>query len=202
MTASGTRARDPRESPATDGRPSGPREALLARAVAWFSEHGIGDTSLRTLAEGIGTSHRMLNYHFGSREGLLTAVVGEVWRRHRHAFEALHDPVDPGATAWAFWTRLADQVDLAALYFEVSAAAMQGHAWAAGPVADQLTEWSTLLSDFFARLGNPPDESQLLARTSLAITRGALELLALDRDRDAADAVMRGFLESLERGPS
>lgn len=201
MNASGTQARDPRES-LTGGRAPSPREDLLERAVAWFSEHGIGDTSLRTLASGIGSSHRMLLYHFGSREELLTAVVGEVWRRHRLAFVGLHETPDPVAAAWAFWNRLADQVDLAALYFELSAAAMQGHAWAADPVRDQLAEWTQLLTDFFARLGNPSGEAELLARTSLATTRGTLELLALDGDREAADAVMRGFLQTLARGPS
>ena len=52
-----------------------PREELLGKAIGWFAEHGVGETSLRTLAEGIGTSHRMLIYHFGSREGLLAACL-------------------------------------------------------------------------------------------------------------------------------
>ncbi|MBK6300027.1 MAG: TetR family transcriptional regulator [Actinomycetales bacterium] len=40
------------------------REELLGQVVAWFAAHGIGDTSLRTLARELGTSHRMLIYHF------------------------------------------------------------------------------------------------------------------------------------------
>lgn len=44
-----------------------PRDELLDRAVGWFAEHGIGDTSMRTLAAELGTSGRMLHYHFGSR---------------------------------------------------------------------------------------------------------------------------------------
>ena len=54
------------------------RDDLLRRAVEHFAVHGIGDTSLRSLAAGIDTSHRMLLYHFGSREGLLSAVVDAV----------------------------------------------------------------------------------------------------------------------------
>lgn len=182
---------------------TGPRDVLLRRAVDWYAQHGVGDTSLRTLAASIGSSHRMLHYHFGSREGLLTAVVGEVWRRHRGAFDALLDAsTDPAAAAWGFWTRLADQVALSALHVELSAAAMQGHAWAAGPARRQLAEWTQVLAEFFERLGNPPEQAQLLAQTSIAMTRGTLELLALTGDRDAADAVMSGFLTALERGPS
>ena len=59
------------------------RDALLARCVTWFADHGVGDTSLRTLADGVGTSHRMLIYHFGSREGLLAAVVEAVEQGER-----------------------------------------------------------------------------------------------------------------------
>lgn len=180
-----------------------PREALLARAVDWFAEHGVGDTSLRGLATGLGSSHRMLLYHFGSREGLLAEVVTEVWRRHAMAFDDLTTGADdPAGAAWRFWTRLADRVEIAALYSELSAAAMQGHPWAAGPVRRQREEWTRLLATIFERLGNPPDESVLLARTSMVMTRGTLEMLALDGDRAAADAVMAGFLDSLRRGPS
>lgn len=187
-----------------------PRAALLGRAVDWFAQHGVGDTSLRGLATGLGSSHRMLLYHFGSREGLLAEVVAEVWRRHRLAFDDLLDgpdgapdgDTDPAQAAWRFWTRLADGVEVAALYAELSAAAMQGHAWAAEPVRRQREEWTRLLATFFERLGNPPEESALLARTSMVMTRGTLEMLALDGDREAADAVMAGFLGALQRGPS
>jgi len=39
---------------------------------------GITDQSLREMAAAIGTSHRMLLYHFKSREGLLIAVCNAV----------------------------------------------------------------------------------------------------------------------------
>ena len=54
------------------------RERLLAAAVEQAMRGGIADMSLRELAAAIGTSHRMLLYHFGSREGLLTAVARAV----------------------------------------------------------------------------------------------------------------------------
>jgi len=50
---------------------SQPRDRLLAAAVDQAIRGGIADLSLRELAAAIGTSHRMLLYHFGSREGLL-----------------------------------------------------------------------------------------------------------------------------------
>ncbi|HTA04061.1 MAG TPA: helix-turn-helix domain-containing protein, partial [Streptosporangiaceae bacterium] len=56
-------------------RPGSARDRLLAAAVAIATQGGIADLSLRELAAAIGTSHRMLLYHFGSREGLLAAVT-------------------------------------------------------------------------------------------------------------------------------
>ena len=80
--------------PSPPSRPDGPgvpaaRDRLLGAAIAYFAAHGIGDTSLRGLAEAIGTSHRMLIYHFGSRDGLLAAVVDRVEQAQRDALAAL-----------------------------------------------------------------------------------------------------------------
>lgn len=51
------------------------RTDLLARVVDDVAAHGLADRSLRELAQSAGTSHRMLLYHFGSRAGLVQAVV-------------------------------------------------------------------------------------------------------------------------------
>src|SRR6185369_15571036 len=75
-----------------------PRAKLLAAAIDHIAHHGGADRSLRALAADLGTSHRMLIYHFGSKEGLLTAVAREVEARHRAALAGL-DPAE-------FWRRL------------------------------------------------------------------------------------------------
>ena len=56
----------------------GGRERLLAGAIEHVAEHGVGNLSLRGLAAALGTSHRMLIYHFGSRDGLLIEVIRAV----------------------------------------------------------------------------------------------------------------------------
>ena len=57
------------------------RRALLDALIEAFADGGIGDRSLREIAEAVGTSHRMLLHHFGSRDELLLAIVDEVERR-------------------------------------------------------------------------------------------------------------------------
>lgn len=57
------------------------REQLIAVAIEVFGEHGFAGASLRAIAEQAGVSHATLIQHFGSKEGLLTAVLEEWDRR-------------------------------------------------------------------------------------------------------------------------
>ncbi len=178
-------------------RPSAARDELLARVVVWFAEHGVGDTSLRTLATGIGTSHRMLNYHFGSREGLLGAVVEAVEQAEHAALvelAATHD--DPFEAGAAFWTRVADRAEVfAPLFFELSTHAMRGQPHAAGLRAWLRTGWLDALTDGYLDLGLPPDRARTLALQSLAMARGLLFEVAVTGDRAAADLAMTRWTE-------
>lgn len=56
------------------------REQIVTAAIAVFGEHGYAGGSIRTIADRVGVSHAALLQHFGSKEGLLTAVLQE-WDR-------------------------------------------------------------------------------------------------------------------------
>src|ERR1700727_770425 len=104
---------------------SQPRDRLLAAAVDQAMQGGIADLSLRELAAAIGTSHRMLLYHFGSREGLLVAVA-------RAVEEAQYANVPAGgitaADARRLWQHLSDPAlwPQERLFFELYAHALLG----------------------------------------------------------------------------
>src|SRR5215470_20163207 len=80
------------------------RQRLLDRAIGHVAEHGIGDLSLRAMAAALGTSHRMLIHHFGSKEGLWVEIVRAVEARQRETLaDILPDPDAPlgdGMRAW------------------------------------------------------------------------------------------------------
>jgi AcrR family transcriptional regulator len=57
------------------------REQILGVATSVFGEYGFAGSSIRTIAERVGVSHATLLQHFGSKEGLLTAVLHEWDRR-------------------------------------------------------------------------------------------------------------------------
>jgi len=50
------------------------RESLLDAAESLFSEHGIQAASLRQITQMAGANLAAVNYHFGSKEGLVRAV--------------------------------------------------------------------------------------------------------------------------------
>ena len=51
------------------------REELLERAYGYALEHGLASLSLRPLAEAIGSSPRVLLFLFGSKDGLVRALL-------------------------------------------------------------------------------------------------------------------------------
>jgi AcrR family transcriptional regulator len=57
------------------------REQIIDAATAVFAEYGYAGGSVRTIAGRIGVSPASLLQHFGSKEGLLMAVL-EDWDRH------------------------------------------------------------------------------------------------------------------------
>ena len=56
------------------------REQIVAAAIEVFGEFGFAGGSIRTIAERVGVSHATLLQHFGTKEGLLLAVLEE-WDR-------------------------------------------------------------------------------------------------------------------------
>ncbi|MGH2871202.1 MAG: TetR/AcrR family transcriptional regulator, partial [Solirubrobacteraceae bacterium] len=91
--------------------PTGPRQQeLLERAYAYALAHGLGGISLRPLAEAIDSSPRVLLFLFGSKHGLLRALL-ERARRDELEFvagiRARAGEPDLAATGCAVWEWLA-----------------------------------------------------------------------------------------------
>lgn len=172
------------------------RDRLLASAIAYFAEEGIADTSLRALAGRIGTSHRMLLYHFGSREGLLSAVVGVVEAAQRDTLTRLTPALegDPVEQARAFWREVTEAAQTyGPLFFELSGHAMQGLPYAHGLRDDLVEPWLGPLAALAVRTGADPAAARTGARLQLAVARGLLFDLLISGDRAGVDAAMELF---------
>ncbi len=67
------------------------RDDLLDQVTDHVLEHGLIGLTLRPLAAAIGTSDRMLIYHFHSRDALVSEVVARATARAIGEVEALPD---------------------------------------------------------------------------------------------------------------
>ncbi|HEX6871846.1 MAG TPA: TetR/AcrR family transcriptional regulator [Micromonosporaceae bacterium] len=167
------------------------RENLLDRCVALLKEGGFSQLSLREIAAGTGTSHRMLIYHFGSREGLLAEVVGRIEAEQRDALASLADAsADPVDVGRQFWHRLADPALAPAerLFFEIYSHALFGRPWTESFRASVIAAWTGPTEDLFRQLGFDQTEASQRARLGLAATRGLLLDLLITGDRELLDA--------------
>src|SRR5436309_1347321 len=169
--------------------PGDPRQRLLDAAIDYVAGHGIADLSLRRLAERIGTSHRMLIHHFGSKEGLWVAIVREVEQRQ---IAAIADLVpDPGASfpdaTRAWWRHISDPSlwPNERLFFEVYGQALHGHRPAVDLLDGVVDSWLEPAAEIAVRLGLAPDAARAFARLGIAVTRGLLLDLLATGDRAA-----------------
>jgi AcrR family transcriptional regulator len=176
-----------------------PRERLLDGAIDYVAQHGLADVSLRTLAAALGTSHRMLIHHFGSKERLWVEIVRTVEARQRELLaEILPDAAQPVAEAmWAWWKHISDPAlwPNERLFFEIYGQALQGRRHTTELLAGIVEDWLGPATEINVSLGIPPDVARAHARLGVAITRGLLLDLLATRDVAAVDAAMEAFID-------
>ena len=175
--------------PARDSDGTTARERLLAAAMEYVAEHGVGDLSLRGLAAALGTSHRMLSYHFGSREGLLIEVIRDgrgpaARRRSRRccSTRTRRPPRSCAARGSASRTRRCGRTS--ACSSRSTRRPSQGHPHAL-PLLDGIVDlWVEPLTRIAVAQGRDEAEARAEARLGVAVTRGLLlDLLATGRPR-------------------
>jgi len=182
----------PGQSPA---RP--PRERLLDAVIDHFTAEGLADQSLRRIAAAIGTSHRMLLYHFGSKDGLLLAVVGAVEARTRARFAAIGADAggDTDELVRRMWDYVADPslADFERLFFALYGRALQGDASTLPLLRHDLENWVDANVALSGAVGIPADVARVHARLGLAVTRGLLLDLLATGDRAGTEAALDVF---------
>jgi AcrR family transcriptional regulator len=170
------------------------RERLLAAAVEQAMRGGIADLSLRELAAAIGTSHRMLLYHFGSREGLLTAVAQAVEEAQR---AVVSEWGITSANSRRLWQHFSDPRLWPAerLFFELYAHALLGRPGTEGFLDNAIEPWVSALTPAFVRdAGLDEATARAEARLAVAVTRGLLLDLLATGDRVAVTEAFERYL--------
>ncbi|HET6951575.1 MAG TPA: TetR/AcrR family transcriptional regulator [Acidimicrobiales bacterium] len=167
------------------------RAQLVSALVEAYGEDGLGSRSLRDLAERLGTSHRMLIHHFGSREGMLVAVVQAVEQRQAEVLDRLDGP--PADVLERLWATLSDPVlrPFERLFFECYARGASGERpfdRLLPGIVDSWLDAGTALA---------PGLDPALARLSLAVVRGLLLDLVATGDEQATTQALVRFADLL-----
>jgi AcrR family transcriptional regulator len=188
----------PAPTQASSGVPEGdPRRRLLDAVLEHFTTGGLADQSLRRIAEAVGTSHRMLLYHFGSKDGLLLAVAREVEARTQARFEAIGVAAgeDTDGLVRRMWDDVADPAlaGFERLFFALYGRALQGDEATLPLLRGDLEGWLATNAELASTRGIPADVARVHARLGLAVTRGLLLDLLATGDRAGVDAALEAF---------
>src|ERR1700730_12041935 len=177
---------------------------LLERAYAYVLQHGLASLSLRPLAQAIGSSPRVLLFLFGSKEGLVQALLA----RARTAELEFLNQTPPSGSVEDFasvvrgvWQWLLDKQHrrMLALWLETYA---QSLVEPSGPCADfarkTVDDWLELLA---ARQPAALRRSRAGATEralALAVLRGALLDLLATGDEERTTAIVEAHLKIRE----
>jgi AcrR family transcriptional regulator len=175
------------------------REILAEAATDYVLEHGLLGLSLRPLAAALGTSDRMLLYHFADKDDLVATVLRVANDRAVTEIERLPAAPDVRAAVVAFWPafttgRLAC---CQRIYVQAAAAGLLGGEPYTSLLRDGNERWEAALAAHLERSGCAPARSRRAVVVLDAAFMG-LELdLPLDRHSaeveaavgDGADAV-------------
>jgi AcrR family transcriptional regulator len=174
----------------------GAREELLDRVIEHVAATGLADQSLRELAAGAGTSHRMLLYHFGSRAGLIAAIAAFVEDQQREALRA----IAPNARSVAdvqrrLWAQVSspETAPFVRVFFDVLGLALAGGPGTETFRSNLVEPWLLEAERAAGAMGSTLDRADL--RVGLAVTRGLLIDLLATGDLEGVTQAHERFLE-------
>ena len=145
--------------------PMSSRDRLLAGAVAYVAQHGFTDVSLRELATALGTSHRMLIYHFGSKQELFVEVIRSFETEQRLMIEAFAGDTDLNRSEVMrrVWQQVSapEAAQQVRLFFQVCGQALTGDfatsSAGAGLLEGIISDWLEPMVEVEQARGTPAD---------------------------------------------
>ncbi len=184
----------------TPKAPSPRRTELLEAAYRYALRHGLADLSLRPLATAVGSSPRVLLYLFGSKDGLVRALLGRARAEELALLDRLRQTdrgtstVDAARTVWS-WLAAPEHRPLLALWVEAYGRSLTepDGPWA-GFARQTVLDWLDVLAD-------PTQTRDVTGRTlTLAVLRGALLDLLATGDAERTGAAVAEHLRLVTAG--
>ena len=152
------------------------REELLEATIDYLLVNGVSDLSLRPLAAAIGTKARLLIYHFGSRNALITAALTTALRRVQQSFVTMRKGVPPERAVLDFWKFATSKrnAPYLELLFEVHGLATHHPDLFGEYVQESLDSWRAILAESFRHRGATKREREERASVWIGVFDGLL----------------------------
>lgn len=176
------------------------RDDLVQQATDYVLEEGLIGLSLRPLAAAIGTSDRMLNYHFGSKDELVASVLGVSSERSAAQIRALKPATSISQAVLDLWAALAgvEQQRCQRMYVEAAALGLFGHEPYASAVREANGVWLESIRTFLVASGAPARRAtRMVTLLDSAFMGFQLDLPLDESDVDIARAV-KDLAEAIE----
>ncbi|MGW3563891.1 TetR/AcrR family transcriptional regulator [Streptomyces sp. NPDC000941] len=178
---------------------------MLEAAYAYALRGGLGELSLRPLAEEIHSSPRVLLYLFGSKHGLIRALPARARADELEAVRQVGDlpeeRVGVGPVARALWLWLSDDAHRALLRLWVESFGRSlidpDGPWA-GFARDTVEDWLALLARSQPAAWRDAEAARAQRTLVLAVLRGALLDLLATGDSARTTAALHLQLDLLE----
>jgi AcrR family transcriptional regulator len=180
--------------------PSPRQSELLELAYQYALQHGLADLSLRPLAGAIGSSPRVLLFLFGSKDGLVRALLARARTDELALLERLNDNGCPGnladtvRTTWQ-WLAAGEHRALLVLWAQAYTRSLTepDGPWA-GFARQTVEDWLDVLAKGQAPKRRRSATGNAERSLALAVLRGSLlDLLATD-DLDRTTAAVHRHL--------
>ena len=166
-----------------------------AEATDYALRHGLIGLSLRPLAASLGTSDRMLLYHFGTKDDLVAAVLRESNDRAIAGLSALPASADLRAAVHDLWSLVRSPAvePCSRLYVEAAALGLLGREPYASVVREANARWMQSFVAHLTRSGVP----RSLAKRAATIIDAAFLGFHLDSALDVGTTARKRAVTDL-----
>jgi len=171
------------------------REEWTGAATDYVLAHGLIGLSLRPLAAALGTSDRMLLYHFDTKDDLVAAVLFESNDRAVAAISALPPSSDLRTAVHDLWSvvQSPEFEPCTRLYVEAAALGLLGREPYVSVVRDANQRWLRCFVTHLTRSGVP----RPLAKRAATVIDAAFLGFQLDAPLDVGSAARRRAVADL-----
>ncbi|HEY8601185.1 MAG TPA: TetR/AcrR family transcriptional regulator [Thermomicrobiales bacterium] len=182
---------------------AGRREELEAAVADYLLAQGMADVSLRAVAKGLGISTYPLIYHFGSKDGLVTAALATIEERQQGMItDWMHEQPERSLgeiiRRYWDWATREEMLPYHRLYFEIYGLALRypgrfDEFMARGGARP----WTKFLREAVRNAGMA--DAEMIVSLMIATVAGVLLVFLTDGDREQATRTIEAMLADVER---